>query len=134
MSHNVNCPHHSRRRASSLECHFDVSYSWTVGTRGICHAHFIQNPIWHQCCQAVWEICNMKWLHFSAHHLTYPIQGCGQCLWLTPCEVLASSSGSISETVLWLAQSFPMRALQCEVIRASLSVAEGTDGATEDFS
>lgn len=29
--------------------------------------------------------------------------------------------------------SFPMRAPLCEVIRASLSVAEGTDGATEDF-
>lgn len=29
--------------------------------------------------------------------------------------------------------SFPLRDLLCEVIRASLSVAIGTDGATEDF-
>lgn len=56
---------------------------------------------------------------------------------LPPCEVLAcgggGGGGSVSENRAAVVSSRPSRAPLSEVIRASLSVAEGTDGATEDF-
>lgn len=61
--------------------------------------------------------------------IAYPPVRC----WHAPACGGGVGGGSVSENQAAVVSSRPSRAPLGEVIRASLSVAEGTDGATEDF-